>query len=385
MINTNFYNANTYKPNFKGLDASKPLKALHILPSGKFDNGFINLMNELQAICKKEKIQLVCQNMDGFVKDASKLKINEHIGGYSWFQDVCMQLPENRLFYRSCCCNDTKDIDKYAYRLSNYLKKTLYRPESKLARNFWGNNSRAITDKLVGGNIYQMRNKFGYRCVLVGKDCEKNLDMHNTYELFRTNDITFVPQADFHIDLFVRPLKNGKILVADDIMSFRFLKYIEDNLDKFPNMTSEKALKFKKFVEKSLKNIKKVQQNKHIASTEEVVKVLTDKNYEVVRVPGRFFEVQGTKKEATLFHNANYINSIVQQREDGTLAYITNKSDPMYTGGIRLDNLFAKYLKKVCPEIKDVYFISGDNMVPFELKKLHGGMHCRVMEEVENL
>ena len=112
---------------------------------------------------------------------------------------------------------------------------------------------------------------------------------------------------------------------------------------------------------------------------------MENKNFEVVRVPGRFYETTSTKNNIELYHNANYMNSIVQQREDGTLAYITNASNPFYTGGIRLDNLFAKYLKKVCPEIKDVYFVSGDNMISFDLKYKRGGMHCRVMEEVENL
>ncbi|MBO5947975.1 hypothetical protein J6Q66_03965 [bacterium] len=381
MINTNFNNINTYKPNFKGLDASKPLKALHVLAPDKFDDGFITLMNELQAICQKEKMQLVCQTMNGFITDASKLRINEHIGGYPWLQDLCMQLPKveensekpvKRIFYHNCFSFDN-DIDYFAQRLARYTDSSLYRGNSSLSNNF------------VGGNIYQGRNKWGYKCVLIGKKCEKDLNMDSMYKIFGTQDVAFVPQADFHIDLFLRPLKNGKILVADDEMSLKFLKFIEKNLDKFSNMTPEKKLKFQQFIQETKKNINTVNKSKKIASTNDVIKFLENKNFEVVRVPGRFYETTSTKNNIELYHNANYMNSIVQQREDGTLAYITNASNPIYTGGIRLDNLFAKYLKKVCPEIKDVYFVSGDNMISFDLKYKRGGMHCRVMEEVENL
>ena len=43
-----------------------------------------------------------------------------------------MQLPENGLFYRDCMARDKKNIDEYAYRLSNYIHKPLYRPEFEL-------------------------------------------------------------------------------------------------------------------------------------------------------------------------------------------------------------------------------------------------------------
>ena len=52
----------------------------------------------------------------------------------------------------------------------------------------------------------------------------KDLNMDSMNKIFGTQDVAFVPQADFHIDLFLRPLKNGKILVADDEMSLNFLK-----------------------------------------------------------------------------------------------------------------------------------------------------------------
>lgn len=59
-----------------------------------------------------------------------------------------------------------------------------------------------------------------------------------------TDKIHIIPQADFHLDLFIRPLKDKKVLIADDEMMLQILnkgfKKIQEAVINSPASEKEK-------------------------------------------------------------------------------------------------------------------------------------------------
>ena len=96
------------------------------------------------------------------------------------------------------------------------LGETLgFKKEEVPARNF-----------VAGGNLYILRDGEDEK-ILVGKSA----NIKNVLKMFPNREIIRLPQADFHIDLFVRPLKENVVLVADDDMMLDMLKRAAGKLE----------------------------------------------------------------------------------------------------------------------------------------------------------
>lgn len=107
--------------------------------------------------------------------------------------------------------------------------------QNKVNEIFHELNSLVSRSHVPGGNFFIVKNKLGEEILLVGEDELKKFDKGEISKMFSTKNIEFLPQMDFHIDMFMRPLRDGKVLLCDDNLT---LKVMNDYLSKL-----SKALK----------------------------------------------------------------------------------------------------------------------------------------------
>lgn len=260
---------------------------------------------------------------------------------------------------------------------------------------------------LEGGNCYILKNNNGEKLALIGKTDRlrtakkiaieeigedagrydklenvynhENLDFKNKQTKYedkatiqiahdlniKPENVHFISQPAFHIDMAVRPLNYPYVLIND----FNCAKKL---LEKAKNETSDPDIK--KQIEEVISNTeytKKIIDPKY-ANMDTIANELTEQGFKVIRAPG-----------ILNYGETNFMNAIVQERTNGDLVYITNKSPDI--PGINLNELFEKVLKENVPQIKKVYFVSGqkygnNNYISYTLDKKSGGIHCMVCE-----
>ncbi len=214
---------------------------------------------------------------------------------------------------------------------------------------------------IPGGNIYLVKN-VNKDEALVGKYELQNYSTDEIAGMYCADTVIPIPQMDYHVDLFIRPLDNKRILLTDDKLTYEILK----------KHSSKLAEPFKKLSEQN-----------RLPKADDVAKVLEENSYEVIRVPGRIYD-KGVMKENGEFylkHYCNYMNANVIKNPDGDLVYITNKSNINKLVGFDFEK---EFIESISPYIKKekVYFISGeDNFVGEEmLPNCLGGIHCTCTE-----
>ena len=72
---------------------------------------------------------------------------------------------------------------------------------------------------LRGGNYFITKNKSGEDEVLIGADELKKFNHEQIQQMLKVDKIHVIPQMDKDLDMFIRPLNNGKVLIADDNMT----------------------------------------------------------------------------------------------------------------------------------------------------------------------
>ena len=266
-----------------------------------------------------------------------------------------------------------------------------------LGRNISGDYNLNIVrhkmNHISGGNIFFVKGDKGEEA-LIGEYERKKMDRYtgNLYEDLGVKNIVLLPQMDYHIDLFVRPLDNKRILVANDELSLlmfdkaidvfenaiaksRDCSEINQLEDILQNLTEDKL-----FFESSI--------NKNMNATyEEVVSVLNKNNYKTIPVPGRIYDV---RFDDILTHMSNYMNAIVTFNKKNDLIYITNKSSYDKKLGIT-DEIKDKYnfsTEKYFVDFisdyikpKNIYFVSGRKDAIADLLTYQGGgVHCLACE-----
>ena len=254
---------------------------------------------------------------------------------------------------------------------------------------------------IEGGNYYFAKNKSGEEIVLVGKDERDKFSPDEIEQMLGSKNVIFIPQMDYHMDLYLRPLDNGRILLTDDRLTKQMLV---DGFNKIQNKAvelstqhkAEELVKLKKpFVQLATyaKGIDDIVMSNDFAQTDETAKVLEDAGFEVIRVPGRLYETRtsGLKNGVFLIQLFNFMNANVLPNKKGELIYITNKSDidentfgitPEIeeSTGFSVQKSFTEALKPYIKE-ENIYFVSGDNNIMSKnLKKYQGGIHCMCTE-----
>ena len=238
---------------------------------------------------------------------------------------------------------------------------------------------------IQGGNIYMVKGDAGDE-IIIGADELEKYSLDEISGMYNVDKITVLPQMDYHLDLFIRPLDNKRILLADDNMMLDVFKKIRNEAEGLRNLKGM-------FIRNSINGIRRSMLasmgKNNFAKTDEVEEILTNAGYEVIRVPGRIYtiDISETSNKQNLSCACNYLNANVLKNKDGKIVYITNKSDVDRSIGLNdktiqkincsIEQAFVEAISKyVDPE--HVYFVSGnDNYIAKKmLPILYGGIHC---------
>lgn len=357
--------------NFKGYDA-RPLKGFFM---GSNAHG---IANEIQRIGEKEGFKVYA-------------KIRNARGSF------CRPtLPTLSPF------GSTRDL--WAQDIITFLKGHLLAFTNKYETDSicdFFNIKRVVTQNHIsGGNFFIVDNE-GEDDLFIG---EKELEKHSLFELkdlYKVNKIHIIPQADFHLDLFMRPLDQKRILIADDQMS---IKILEKGLNKFKEFVKtnkiEKNPISKIILDKFEEIILEFKFDSSINNnpkTIDISHIIKRAGYEPIPVPGRIYTTIIQKNDKTqLSHDCNYMNANVIINKDDELVYITNKSNIDKILGLETDftkdfsfRFEKEFIKSISPYVKPdkVYFIDGeDNHISNTmLKEMLGGIHCVCSEIPANI
>lgn len=366
-------NSLSAKPvSFKGYDA-RPLKALVFsMPL----NSDTSLFKEVKKIGDKDGFDVYCVSKHNMSNNADRIELfcrkNEADSQLTFMQDVVQLFPNGKL---SCWY---ESLGRLFERQFDNVKESTNLPDR------------------AGGNMYFL-GKGKNTELLIGKDdiCEKPYMIDYYKKYFGVKNLYPVPQADFHLDMFVRPLKDKKILVCDDGLILKELERAVKNIDTCMAESSSEMQTRLESVKKKLTSLKddfaKDIKINNYAPMDEVEKTLTDRGFEPIKVPGRiYFNINPYSNGIGIRHKMNYANAIVHEKKDGSLTYITNKSKLNEYCGITKDiaekidfdfeSMFIKYLE---PYIKkeDIYFVNGGKKpVSDFLTNNNGGIHCLACE-----
>ena len=373
-FNYKVQNSGLSQQSFRGYDA-RQLKAV-VMTVCDDPNAF-DVVKQVSQIGKKDGFEVYFAHSSNKIYrslNAIKKFFTEKYGGYcKWAQDVFCVTPNDTVVSSHFPADE-----ELAVLTSKFLNKKYQK----------------LNDIVEGGNKFFVKN--GDKQELLLGSNEKSLgDVDFLKKMYGVSDVHFIPQADYHLDLFIRPLKNKQVLVADDKLMIKELKNALSNIEKCKKSLSDtkeiqKLEETKKEIEKVLKDFKnevKISQN---PTADEVSESLQKAGYEPIRVPGRLYYVIPNKGADDLVSQLNYLNAVVHEKSDGTLTFITNKSalnekcniTPEISEKIGFDfeKVFVKYLK---PYVKadDVHFISGkENYIAKVLENQSGGIHCLCTE-----
>ena len=162
----------------------------------------------------------------------------------------------------------------------------------------------------------------------------------------KPENITFIPQYDFHIDMLYRPLHNGEMAVPDYDAGIKILK--ETNIKGMDPRSKQRLLS-------NLEYLK----NKSAQIRQEAEQKLTQSGYKLVKIP--CFNERADSK-------INFMNGIGGTTKDGKTFYITNNST--YP---ELNDIVVKYFNNA--GVDKVYFVSTDNFL-----YAFGGIDCLTQE-----
>lgn len=277
----------------------------------------------------------------------------------------------------------------------SHIDKKIYDAEFKINAQLLKNVYNHTHVK--GGNYFLTKNAKGEEELLIGQNELKKFGIDELKQMFLTDKIHVIPQADYHLDLFIRPLNNKKVLIADDEMMLQSLqKGFKKLQEAVINSTPAEREKFREpFINTGMyaMQFKEILSANPYASMKDVEKVLNNAGYETVKVPGRFFNILSNMEENNteyIFeHSLNYLNANTLINDKNEIIYITNKSllDNAlgFTDEIKAKTGFSlqnEFLEAVKPHVERVYFLSGENNVLPEklLKEQFGGIHCMSME-----
>ncbi len=355
------YNIQNTKPSFKGYDARK-LCGLFVTDK--------NCAEALKKITAQSGIDIFVPNIasKSIKKEFYQLAQSNKL---LWTQDYLTFLNHQT---KAVLFDNSRDFLKRVLRAcGDGLKKDLnYTPLKSQPH-------------IRGGNFFVCRNN--------GKDELLILENREIYpqelakKIFNVEKIHTIPKMDYHIDLFLRPLDNGNILVSDIDMTktglqngaAKIKKYIEQNK---PNDKERQELEnvinnINLMIEK-LDITLKFDKYKPQQTMPEIIKILKDAGYNPIRVPATYHYLDGVRTKENVqrrlnnfdnnvkalkdwsqsqsektrqsvdrliqletfkknndknlgvelenFYENNFLNAIVHKKEDGKLVYITNES-----------------------------------------------------------
>lgn len=288
---------------------------------------------------------LMSSNASGIAEQMTRIGKQEGFKVYKANSSICNT--------KTLLRNDDEDL--WAQDFWTIVKDKLFcRYVDKLSKNICETFNLKTANEyaskhIKGGNFFIVKGDNGDQLIL-GQDILNDVPSRNISRIYNAKKMTFLPQMDYHIDLFIRPLEDKKVLLADDNLTVEILdkKY------------GQKSDSFRKAISANLR-----------PRSDEIKAILDRAGYEVISVPGRIYDVCSWDETSYLEHSCNYMNANVIKNKDGDLVYITNKS----TGELSIEDEFIEsispYVKK-----KHIHFVDVGDM----LQILAGGIHCACTE-----
>ena len=404
--------------NFKGYDA-RPLKGFIMSSNNR------GIADAMQKIGLKEGFEIYTAVIyENLFKGISN---NRNIKTYPWAQDY-WTIFKNKLlvneynkttesireffglkedFTERITLNNCRKILKEKIKENNirYKRAEKENDEEKIGKYYWegiklGEEYEHPKFHIPGGNIFIVKGDNKKDEIIIGK---KSLDIYDIDEIkgmYETEKVTVLPRMDFHLDLFIRPLDNKRILLTDDNMTLEVLKNnlqkIKDYTLALPYRATKKQYELERIImnyQEAIDSFDKHKTSNRLAQADEVESILKENGYEVIRVPGRIYKTGHylASDEQLLKHDCNYMNANVLINKDGELVYIPNSSN--FDSELGITPELAKeigcsfeeaFIKSTSPYVKreHIYFVKGDdNYVETTLlKEFGGGIHCACAE-----
>lgn len=353
--------------NFKGHEAKK----LHsILVHQNNNDGSEAIFKDLTAIATQHKVKV------------EKIKYFDT----TWIQDKIYFTPNKKVV------SDNANYSIYYANKFGVTPDILKRKNNNYAQNH-----------IDGGNIFFVTDKEGNQVILTAKNTDGSCELNECENIFNAKKVIALPRTDYHADLFITPIGNNKILVANDELMleglYKILEacvfYVIDNpTDKDCKEIEKLSCKILELMD-SFTNC--IENYNFKDSDKETLKILSDNGFEVIPVPSRIYNFNKWKNSDNneyITHLLNYSNAITFKNEANETILITGKSylekklgftdEIIKKIGIDFEMLFKESLS---PHIKpnNVYFISGDSQNPISkiLEEKKGGLHCMCVEVPE--
>ncbi len=268
------YNTQT----FTGYDATRPLQGLFVSDKRCAD-ALKNFSNEMEVdvftpsivskSIRKEQAEIASQNK------------------FIWAQDYVTVVENRGILFDS-----TRDYLKRVLRSSaDGLSKSLKIPAFKSEPH------------LRGGNFF-ICDVNGSKKLLVSDNKVDFYPQDLTKKLFGVEEICSIPSLDWHIDLFVRPLDNGNVLVADYKKTEEGLNAGLETLREHvtrDDITTEQKVQLEEIIDKLETEIgkweitKQFAQYKPEARTSQVIEELSKNGFNPISVPGTHYYLDGIK------------------------------------------------------------------------------------------
>ncbi len=346
---------------FTGYGA-RPLRGLFLRSTNVNVPAFRKISSQLEQIGQKHGFDVFVQTNKGiYSKDLGLLPDDEYLRGgstYIWCQDNMTFLQDNKFISNA-----------------NVISKLSYEVEK-----FFGLQKYEVKKPIPGGNYFIIDDN-GQKELLLGRFNAKGVE--KLVKELDVSSVKLLSQSDFHIDLFVRPLKDKTVLVADDKIWFDRIHKIVKDIENDRSLVKVHN-KLKEICNKLCVMVAEIPNSQYI-HTSKVQEELADAGYNVVKVPGRIFDYINDSDGILPQHILNYMNGIVHENKNGDLVYITNKSNlNQYCGitekvaqkiGFDFQTEFVNSVKGyIKPE--NIYFVDSKMF----LKNYEGGIHCLVAE-----
>ena len=338
--------------NFKGHEAKK-LQAILVSDHDKF--GCDAIIKQLSAIANQYKVEVKKTDV-----------------GAPWTQDGITFMPNGKVI-----------SSQGGAHLGNKYGYEYFEPKRHLA----------------GGNCIFATNKKGETVILKankGENEEVLKELTKDYGL----RIVQLPTVDFHADLFVTPIGDGKVFVADDELTLKKMEEMLDITENYikHNPNDEDIFEIETMLDKLETLYYNFKRNTSDLGSnnlaKETQKVLQDEGFEVIKVPSRIYSKNPSYNtfSTKIVHWMNYSNAITFKDENNETIFLTGKTSFDEVLGLNKENIRNKlgfsfedmFKESISQHIKpeNVHFIEGDKNYPLYaiLHDYHGGLHCLCAE-----
>lgn len=401
------------KIKFKGYDA-RTLKGFLM------SSNCHNIASEMYAIGQKEGFKIYTIK-NGQLREGLP-KYSESTSGL-WAQDLwsivknkLLALEYDKKFYAikntfglkfdftEKVCHDTDKIRELNQNLWDIFDEMGFnnagrgRSKSEITQDFETKKLELFNQQkeahIPGGNVFIIKSNKVDEIIVGANELEK-FTPEEILSMYSCDKMTILPQMDYHLDLFIRPLDKKRILIADDNKTLEILKDGFQKLHNFilslPPQERQKYRNVYVTFGSKIANFQKIIKANVLPNVETICSDLRKSGFKPISVPARIYDILTVNEEQTLQHFCNYINANVFKNSQNEIVYITNKSNIDSMLGLTEEiaekigfsfeksfiNSISKYVKP-----NKVYFIKGDNdFVANEmLTTYQGGIHCACTE-----